>query len=42
MLMAVCSGTTMDMVISIVLTNFFYPLVILMVMVLGSWLLPGF
>lgn len=42
MLMAVCSGTTMDMVISIVLTNFFYPLVILMVMLLGSWLLPGF
>lgn len=42
MLMAVCSGTTMDMVISIVLTNCFYPLVILMVMVLGSWLLPGF
>lgn len=42
MLMAVCSGTTMDMVISIVLTNFFYPLVIFMVMLLGSWLLPGF
>lgn len=42
MLMAVCSGTTMDMVISIVLTNIFYPLVILMIMLLGSWLLPGF
>ena len=42
MLMAVCSGTTMDMVISIVLTNCSYPLVILMTMVLGSWLLPGF
>lgn len=42
MLMAVCSGTTMDMVTSIVLTNFFYPLVIFMVMLLGSWLLPGF
>lgn len=42
MLMAVCSGTVMDMVISIVLTNCFYPLVILMVMLLGSWLLPGF
>ncbi len=42
MLMAVCSGTVMDMVVSIVLTNCSYPLVILMVMVLGSWLLPGF
>lgn len=42
MLMAVCSGTVMDMVISIVLTNCSYPLVILMTMVLGSWLLPGF
>lgn len=42
MLMAVCSGTVMDMVISIVLTNCSYPLVILMSMVLGSWLLPGF
>lgn len=42
MLMAVCSGTVMDMVISIVLTNCSYPLVIFMVMLLGSWLLPGF
>lgn len=42
MLMAVCSGTVMDMVISIVLTNCSFPLVILMVMLLGSWLLPGF
>lgn len=42
MLMAICSGTVMDMVISIILTNCSYPLVILMTMVLGSWLLPGF
>lgn len=42
MLMAVCSGSIMDMVVSILLTNFFYPAVVLLAMVLGSWILPGF
>lgn len=42
MLMAVCSGSTMNMVVSIVLTNLFYPVVILLGTMLGSWMIPGY
>jgi hypothetical protein len=40
-LMAVCSGTTMDMVISAIVINLAYPILILLCQVTASSLLPG-
>ncbi|MDC0700718.1 ABC transporter permease, partial [Blautia wexlerae] len=41
-LMAVCSGTTLDMVLSVIGVNIAYPLLILAVLFVMSCLLPGF
>lgn len=41
-LMAVCSGTTLDMVLSVIGVNIAYPLLILAVLFVISCLLPGF
>lgn len=41
-LMAVCSGTTLDMVLSVIGVNIAYPLLVLAVLFVISCLLPGF